>query len=231
MAQVIKIKRSAVAAKVPAISDLALGELAMNTTDGKLFMKKSLSGVESIVEIGGGTGGGGSGESNTASNLGTTGVGVFAQKTGVDLQFKKLVAGTNMTVIDNGNTVTLNSSGSSPANSTFYYGFTVKLNAGGTGVSSVTNLPDGWSASISTATLTVTHTVGRPPVTLTMYGTATATTGPFKITLATNSAAGGSFNVPDNGSMNPSDSVFVITTTATTGGSTGNGTVYVRVVF
>lgn len=52
MARVIKIKRSGVAAKMPAITDLELGELAMNTTDGRLFMKKSVSGVESVVEIG-----------------------------------------------------------------------------------------------------------------------------------------------------------------------------------
>ena len=52
MANPILIKRSAVAAKVPLVSDLALGELALNTTDGKLFMKKSDSGVESIVQVG-----------------------------------------------------------------------------------------------------------------------------------------------------------------------------------
>lgn len=52
MAQIIKIKRSAIAAKRPTVADLALGELAMNTTDGKLFMKKSINGIETIVEVG-----------------------------------------------------------------------------------------------------------------------------------------------------------------------------------
>ena len=52
MANPILIKRSAVAAKVPLVSDLVLGELALNTNDGKLFMKKSVSGVESIVQVG-----------------------------------------------------------------------------------------------------------------------------------------------------------------------------------
>ena len=53
MATNIKLKRSASAGAVPGTSDVALGELALNTTDGKLYMKKSVSGSESIVEISG----------------------------------------------------------------------------------------------------------------------------------------------------------------------------------
>jgi hypothetical protein len=48
----IKLKRSAVASKAPTITDLELGELAVNTYDGKLFTKKNVGGAESIVEIG-----------------------------------------------------------------------------------------------------------------------------------------------------------------------------------
>jgi hypothetical protein len=59
MANTIKIKRSAVAGKTPAVGDLQLGELAINTYDGKLYTKKSVSGTESVVEIGAGGGGGG----------------------------------------------------------------------------------------------------------------------------------------------------------------------------
>lgn len=58
MANLIKLKRSAVAGKAPVVGDLELGELALNTHDGLLYAKKSVSGVESIVEIGGGGGGG-----------------------------------------------------------------------------------------------------------------------------------------------------------------------------
>lgn len=60
MANTIKLKRSAVAGKAPVVGDLQLGELALNTTDGKLYTKKSVSGTESIVEIGANAGGGGS---------------------------------------------------------------------------------------------------------------------------------------------------------------------------
>jgi hypothetical protein len=53
MAQTIKLKRSATAGNTPTTSQLALGELGINTTDGKLFLKKSVSGTESIVDVGG----------------------------------------------------------------------------------------------------------------------------------------------------------------------------------
>lgn len=51
MANTIKVKSSAVAGKKPAVGDLQLGELGLNTNDGKLYAKKSVSGVESIVEL------------------------------------------------------------------------------------------------------------------------------------------------------------------------------------
>ena len=52
MSNTIKIKRSSVAGKLPTTSQLSLGELAVNTTDGKVFIKKEVSGVSSIIEVG-----------------------------------------------------------------------------------------------------------------------------------------------------------------------------------
>lgn len=52
MAQTVKLRRSASSGSVPTTSQLALGELAINTYDGKLYLKKNVSGTESIVEIG-----------------------------------------------------------------------------------------------------------------------------------------------------------------------------------
>ena len=51
MANTIKIKRSAVQGKVPVVGDLSLGELALNTYDGKLYTLKN-DGTASVVEIG-----------------------------------------------------------------------------------------------------------------------------------------------------------------------------------
>tara|TARA_R110001592_G_scaffold52138_10_gene159769 strand:- start:735 stop:1028 length:294 start_codon:yes stop_codon:yes gene_type:complete len=51
MAQTIKLKRSSTAGTVPTTAQLALGELAINTTDGDIYIKKSVSGTESIVHL------------------------------------------------------------------------------------------------------------------------------------------------------------------------------------
>lgn len=51
MANTIKIKRSAVSGKVPTTAQLELGELAVNTYDGKLYTKKD-DGTAVVVEIG-----------------------------------------------------------------------------------------------------------------------------------------------------------------------------------
>lgn len=46
----IKLKRSNVESNVPSVSDLTLGELAVNTYDGKLFFKKN-NGSDSLESI------------------------------------------------------------------------------------------------------------------------------------------------------------------------------------
>ena len=51
MAVKIELKRSAVPTKVPTTSSLDLGELALNTYDGRAFMKQQQGTTESIVEF------------------------------------------------------------------------------------------------------------------------------------------------------------------------------------
>ena len=67
-------------------------------------------GIDSSGNVVSGTTGGGSGEVNTASNVGS-GNGVFDQKVGSDLQFRTLSAGTNVTITSGSTTLTINSSG------------------------------------------------------------------------------------------------------------------------
>jgi hypothetical protein len=50
MANTIIHKKSSVSGKAPLTTDLALGEIAVNTYDGKIYLKKN-NGTESIVEF------------------------------------------------------------------------------------------------------------------------------------------------------------------------------------
>jgi len=55
MSNIIQSKHSSVDGKIPLVGDLTLGEIAVNTFNGKMFIKKD-DGTESIVEIGAGGG-------------------------------------------------------------------------------------------------------------------------------------------------------------------------------
>ena len=46
MAQTVKLKRSNTASAEPGTGDLALGELGMNTRDGKVYMRKYVDGTD-----------------------------------------------------------------------------------------------------------------------------------------------------------------------------------------
>jgi glucose/arabinose dehydrogenase len=84
MANTVKLKRSATASKVPLTTDLQLGELAVNTYDGKLYIKKD-NGTASVVEINGLPTSGGTltgSVANTSTGYLQVSVGTTAQRPG-----------------------------------------------------------------------------------------------------------------------------------------------------
>ena len=52
MAQTIKLKRSSVAGNVPGSSDLSLGEIAVNTADGAVYIKKGNDDIVTVADAG-----------------------------------------------------------------------------------------------------------------------------------------------------------------------------------
>ena len=51
MSSTIKLRRSDQAGNVPLVGNLATGEVALNTADGKLFFKKTVAGIDRIVAL------------------------------------------------------------------------------------------------------------------------------------------------------------------------------------
>jgi hypothetical protein len=95
MANTIKVKRSSVAGKVPTTGDLELGEIAINTYDGKMYFEKN-DGTASVVQVGDVTGAASSTDNAITRFDGTTG---------------KTIQNSTVTIDDNGNFVNVNSIG------------------------------------------------------------------------------------------------------------------------
>jgi len=106
MAQTIKLKRSSVSGNTPGTSDLELGEVAINTYDGKMFIKKN-DGSDAIVEIGGSSGT----VTEAFKTIAVSGQSNVVADSATDTL--TLVAGSNMTLTTNasGDTITFASSG------------------------------------------------------------------------------------------------------------------------
>ena len=114
MAQTIKLKRSSVSGNTPSTSDLELGEVAINTYDGKMFIKKN-DGSDSIVEIGGSSGT----VTEAFKTIAVSGQNNVVADSATDTL--TLVAGSNMTITTNqsGDTITFASSGSGGSQNLF----------------------------------------------------------------------------------------------------------------
>ena len=107
MAQTIRLRRSSTADAEPTIAQLALGEVAINTYDGKMYIKKD-DGTAEIVEIG--SGGGlvyvKTTVTATANQTTVTGLTYTSGLVDVYLNGVKLVVGTDVTAI-NGTSIIL----------------------------------------------------------------------------------------------------------------------------
>jgi hypothetical protein len=87
-APIIKVKRSAVAGKIPTIAGLELGEFAINTYDGKVYIEQDQGGVgvgTTIVVVNPWSVGLGSTEYNTYFTAGSVGIGTTLPKAALNV--------------------------------------------------------------------------------------------------------------------------------------------------
>lgn len=102
MANKVQLKRSAVPGKVPATTDLDLGEIGINTYDGKAYIKKNVGGTESIVPLGGAGSGDVTGPNASTDNA-------IARFDGVS---GKIIQNSSATIDDSGNLTALSNNAS-----------------------------------------------------------------------------------------------------------------------
>lgn len=147
MADTIKLKRSAVASKVPLTTDLELGEIAINTYDGKMFIKKD-DGAESVVEIGSGAAWGSiTGTLSSQTDLQSALDGKASSSHNHDVITLNAQTGTSYTLAlaDLGKLVTLSNSGAIalyvPPNSSVAFAIGSKIDIVGIGAGAVTITP------------------------------------------------------------------------------------------
>jgi len=111
---------------------------------------------------------GGAGSQNVFETISVTGQTDVVADTTTDTL--TLVAGSNMTITTSfPDTITFASSGGGGGGSSSFT-FTVNYSAGGTSIASISNLPSGWSASISSPNVTITHTANGQPMGVSFYG-------------------------------------------------------------
>lgn len=143
MANTMKLKRSAVPGKVPAVADLQLGEIAINTYDGKAYMKKNVSGVETVVLMTGAGSGDVVGPASSADNA----IARFDGTSG------KIVQNSSATIDDSGNVSATTFGASGTGANTMPVGTTAQRpgtpTAGMYRLNSTTGEPEWWDANNS----------------------------------------------------------------------------------
>lgn len=129
-APVIKIKRSSVPGKIPTTASLPLGELALNTNDGKVYIQQDSVGIGStVIVVNPWSVGLGSDTYNTFFTVGSVGIGTTNPTSALTVVgvvtatsfsgsgtaltgiVTSIIAGTNITVSGSTGQVTINASG------------------------------------------------------------------------------------------------------------------------
>jgi hypothetical protein len=129
MANKIQVKRSAVPAKVPTTSDLDLGEIGINTYDGKMYIKQD-NGSPAIIQIG--AGGAGTGDVTGPGSSTDNALARFDSTTG------KIIQNSVGILDDSGNLTGINSI-TDPDYVTFNTGYATGLTTGQLGWDSTNN--------------------------------------------------------------------------------------------
>lgn len=143
MANKVQLKRSAVPGKVPATTDLDLGEIAINTYDGKAYIKKNVSGTESIVPLGGAGSGDVTGPNSSTDNA----IARFDGASG------KIIQNSTATIDDSGNLTAASNNASGTGSDTMPVGTTAQRPTGATGkhrMNSTLGTPEWFDPATST---------------------------------------------------------------------------------
>lgn len=195
MTQVVKLKRSATPGKVPTTADLELGEIAINTYDGKLYFEKD-SGTPAIVSVATST--------DLASKQDT-----LVSGTSIKTINGNTLLGTGDLVISGGSPIPVSDEGmqiTAGVTSLNFTGAGITASAAGNAVT--VNVPGGGSSS----TLTIQNKTAAYTVVAGDNGTIiNCTSGTFTVSLTAAATLGAGFNCWVWNTSNTTGHVITIT--------------------